>query len=481
MSSIKKNFAYNIILAISQIIFPLVTFPYVTRVLGPKSLGTVSFIDSYAGYFILIAALGIPVYGVREIAKTKTEKQHNKIFSEIFSIHLLLTVIAIVLYFLSLLFYPKLNTTINLFIWGGVMIFSCIFIGEWYFQGIGKFKFIAVRTMIIRLVSIIFLFLFVKDEKDTLNYFLIIVLAVLLNAAINFFYIKKDIKITIVYSLKKLKHHFKPLFYIFFSRASVTLFLFLDTIILGFISSDENVGIFTTALKVTKIPIIVVSSLGVVLIPKLTESFHLGDMKVFNELIRKSVNFVISISIPILFFFFSTSSEIILAFAGKQYIDASVVIKILSPIVLIIGLSNIFSMQILTPMGKDKEVMLSVLLAIIICLVFDFLLIPSLHEIGAAITNFLVESTIALTTFYFARKQLKNIINWKFLFQNIIFSLPSLILVFIVKSYVTNAFWILVLSGTSLAIYFIVLNIFILKNEFYLEMYSKVKNMFYRL
>lgn len=475
MSSIRKNFAYNILLAISQILFPLVTFPYVTRVLGPESLGTVNFVDSYAGYFILIASLGIPVYGVREIAKAKTKEQHSQIFSEIFSIHFILTIFSVLIYFISIIFYPKLGSTINLLIWGGIMIFSCIFIGEWYFQGLGKFKFIAIRTMLIRLLSVIFLYYFVKNKEDTLNYFLIIVFSVLVNAAVNFFHIKKEINIKLIFDLKKIKHHFKPLFYIFFSRAAVTLFLFLDIIILGFLSSDDRVGIFSTALKVTKIPILVVSSLGVVLIPKLTETYHNNEMVVFEELITKSVNFVISLSIPILFFFFSSSSEIILAFAGKQYFDASLVIKILSPIILIIGLSNIFSMQILTPMGRDKEVMFSVLLAIVVCLTLDFLLIPILKQNGAAITNFFVELTVALCTFYFASKQLKNIVNWHFFFKSIIYALPSLVFIYFIKLFASNTFLILILSGVAFIIYFSVLNIFILKNELYIEIYSRIK------
>nr|MBP8061153.1 oligosaccharide flippase family protein [Cloacibacterium sp.] len=121
MASIKKNFAYNILLAVSQVFFPLVTFPYVTRVLGPESLGIVSFVDSFAGYFILIAALGIPVYGVREIAKHKQKEDQSRIFSEIFSIHAILTVFSLAIYFVSVFFYPNFISTYQLFLWGGIM------------------------------------------------------------------------------------------------------------------------------------------------------------------------------------------------------------------------------------------------------------------------------------------------------------------------------------------------------------------------
>lgn len=478
MTSIKKNFIYNVLLALSQVLFPLVTFPYVTRVLGPESLGVVSFVDSYAGYFILIIALGIPVYGVREIAKAKSLAEQSRIFSEIFSIHAVFTIIGLGIYFFSILFYSQFSSIYPLFIWGGVMIFSCVFIGEWYFQGIGEFKFISLRTMLIRLFSLVFLFIFVKTPSDVLNYFLIIVFAVIINAIVNFYYIRKKLDITFSFNKKILKRHFRPMFYIFFSRAAVTLFLFLDTIILGFLSSDVSVGIFSTALKVTKIPILIVSSLGVVLIPKLTESFHEGNQQNVKELLQKSVNFVISVSIPILFYFIATSSQIVLLFAGHNYTNASIVIQILSPIILIIGLSNIFSMQILTPMGKDKEVMISVIIAVVVCLISDFVLIPILAEKGAAITNFLVELTIAIATFFFASKFIKNIVDWHFLFKNIILALPVLFIVYVVKLYVNDAVLILGLSGMFFLIYFAFLNIFVIKNELYLEIFSKIKIMF---
>ena len=264
------------------------------------------------------------------------------------------------------------------------------------------------------------------------------------------------------------------MFYIFFSRASVTLFLFLDTIILGFLSSEKSVGIFSTALKVTKIPILIVSALGVVLIPKLTESFHEGNINHAKNLLEKSVNFVVSVSIPILLFFITMSSQIIFLFAGPHYKGAAVLIQILSPIILIIGLSNIFSMQVLTPMGKDKEVMIAVLIAIGVCLLFDFTLIPIFAEKGAAITNFLVEFTIAIITFFFASKYMKEMINWKLLLKNIILGLPIILIIELLKTYFDNAFMLLLLSGIIFLIYFSILNIWIIKNELYVEMFSKL-------
>lgn len=480
MSSIKKNFAYNIVLALSQVLFPIVTFPYVTRILGPEGLGLVSFVDSYAGYFILLAALGIPLYGVREIAKATTPAELSQTFSEIFSIHLVLTLVCIVFYALTLLLYGNISVTYPLFIWGAVMIFSCIFIGEWYFQGTGKFKFIAIRTMLIRLISIIFLFCFVTEKSDELNYFLIIVVAVIINAFVNFYYIRKEIAIRFLFSREILLKHFRPMFYLFFSRAAVTVFLFMDIILLGFLSSADRVGIYSTGLKISKIPILVVSSLGVVLIPRLTASFHTGDHTYFTEMIRKSVKFVISVSIPILFFFFTTSSEIIYLFAGSQYDDAHTVVKILSPVILIIGLSSIFSMQILMPMGKDREVMIAVFAASAVCLILNFTLIPILAEVGAAITNLFVELVLGAITFFFAAKYMKGIIDWRFLFINILFGVPSILFVYAIRYFGFNEYVILILSGMLFCIYFVIVHYYILKNELLTTVLATLKQRLYR-
>jgi len=477
MASISKNFFYNTALSLSQLVIPIFTFPYVARILGPGELGKVNFADSFAGYFMLFAGLGIPIYGIREIARAEKGKI-NHIFSEIFSIHLLFTSLVSIIYFLIVVFVFKGDHVLYFLLWGLLMLFSSSFIGEWYFQGTGRFKFIAIRTILNRIFFLIVLFLIIKTKSDSVLYFMMIVLSTFLNAIVNFYIISKNVKIKVNFSFMTISRHIKPIFYIFFSRAAITLFLFLDTIILGFLSSDSQVGFFTTALKITKIPIMIVSSLGVVLMPNLADAHSKNNIKIFRELIKKSISFVLGVSIPIVFFFYSCSDYIVEIFAGKQYSQASVLIKILCPIIIIIGLSTIFSQQILIPMKKDKEIMISVLIAITACIIFDFVLITYFNALGAAYTNVIVESIVMLSCFFFATKYLPRFFQIKEVMIYLITAIPALFFNNLVTILTDNVLMILALNITCSAIYFSIVYGIILKNEIFTALQNKIKHFF---
>lgn len=477
MSSIQKNFFYNVVLSLSQLIVPLFTFPYVARVLGPVHLGTVNYADSFAGYFILIAALGIPIYGVREIARAE-KKNIGKTFSELFSLHLFFIIIAIILYFIAMQVIHELNKY-NIFLYcGSIMLFSTAFICEWYFQGLGRFKFIAIRTVLNRFFFFIILFFIVKTKDDSILYFVLIVLSTLVNAVVNFIIISREIKIEFHFSMQIFLKHFKSLFYIFFSRASVTIFLFFDTLMLGILSVEKEVGFFSAALKITKIPIIIISSLGVVLVPNLASAFAKNNIVYFRSLVAKSVDFVLATSIPIVFFFLATSDYIILTFVGEGYAESSVLIKIMCPIIFFIGLSTIFSQQVLLPMKKDKEIMISVSIAVIICFSFDFLLIPHLKAKGAAITNLIVEASLTVSSFIFARKYLDNFFSFKILCKYLIAFLPMIPLLSVPALLSDNIFVILALSIIFSSAYYILIFTLLIRNQMIDNLITKLKNKF---
>ncbi len=477
MSNIQKNFFYNVVLSLSQLIVPLFTFPYVARVLGPIQLGKVNYADSFAGYFILIAALGIPIYGVREIARAD-KKDIGKTFSELFSLHVFFIVIATLLYFMTIQVIHELSKY-NLFLYcGSIMLFSTSFICEWYFQGLGRFKFIAIRTVLNRIFFFIILFFIVKTKDDSIWYFVLIVISTLVNAIVNFIIISKEITIKFHFSKQIFLRHFKSLFYIFFSRASVTIFLFFDTLMLGILSVEKEVGFFTAALKITKIPIIIISSLGVVLIPNLASAFAKNNIIYFRSLVAKSVDFVLATSIPIVFFFISTSDYIILTFVGDGYAESSFLIKIMCPIIFFIGLSTIFSQQILLPMKKDKEIMFSVSIAVIICFSFDFLLIPHLQARGAAVTNLIVEASLTVSSFIFARKYLDDFFSFKILFTYIVAFLPMIPLLRVPALLSDNIFVILALSIIISSVYYITIFTLLIRNQMIDNLIAKLKNRF---
>ncbi len=475
MSSIKQNFFFNAILSLSQVIFPLITFPYVARVILPTGIGEVTFVESICRYIILFSALGIPIYGVREISKVKNEKDKlNKLFTELIIIHFIITILISSIFTASIYFIPLLYEDVEFYFLGLFLILSNVFIIEWYFQGIGQFKFITIRNLIVKSILTIFVFVIVKDKNDVVTYFFLIVTTSIINAVVNFIHALRTVEIVFPINIIELKKHFKPLFYIFSSIAFISIYTLLDTIMLGFMTNDRIVGLYSTGLKVSRIPMMFIGALGVVLIPKLSEYFHQNRLEDFIFLINKSINFVITFSFPILFLTFSLSDSIVVSFAGPSFIEAGSVLKILSVLSLLVGLSNIFGLQILTPMGKDKYLTYSVLIGMIISLLLNLFLIPVYKEKGAAISNIIAETSVTIATIFFANKFIKLIIDWKFVFKTIIFSIPFLFIPNFVSKYLSNNVFIIFLTFVLSGIYFLSIQLFVVKNQLFIDIKNKL-------
>lgn len=475
MYSIKKNFIYNTILSVTQVLFPLITFSYVARVIEPVGIGTVSFIESICRYAILIAALGIPIYGVREVAKLKEDKEGlSKLCSELLIIHFLATFFITVVYLIMVLAIAKLNHNLSYYLLGVLMIFSNIFVMEWYFQGIGDFKFITIRTIVVRLITTISVFFIVTKHEDAFNFFLLTVLTNVINGIVNFWYAKKSLSFNYAFDFVNLKKHLTPLFFIFSTTISISIYVLLDTIMLGFLADEKAVGFYSMALKISKVPMLFVGALGLVLIPQLSFSYSQNDLEKFSSLISKSINFVITFSFPVIFFCLGISDELIHAFAGEQFLGASVTLKILSVVVLLIGMSNVFGMQILTPMGKDRYLTFSVLLGTIVSVSLNFILIPLYQDIGAAITNVIAETVVTCVSLYYAAKFIKFDFDYMFILKSLLYSVPISLFSFGWSFLSNNYLYNLIGTTVVTAIYFVLVQVFIIKNQIIVELKNKL-------
>jgi O-antigen/teichoic acid export membrane protein len=471
MTQIKKNFFYNIILSVTQVLFPLITFSYVARVITPIGIGTVSLVESVCRYAMLISALGIPVYGVREVAKIKGDKiLLSKLCSELLLIHFFATVLISIVYVVIITCSEKLYFNLNYYLLGLLLIFSNVFVLEWYFQGIGDFKFITLRTLIVRILSTISVFFLVTKTSESFNFFLLIVLTNVINGIVNYWYVSKELSFNYFINYNQLKKHLLPLFFIFSTTVSISIYVLLDTIMLGFLADEKAVGYYSMALKISKVPMLFVGALGLVLIPQLSFSFHKNDTGKFKMLINKSINFVITFSFPVIFFVLGVSNELILVFAGKQFLEASTTLKILSGVVLLIGFSNIFGLQILTPMGKDKYLTLSVLLGTITSLSLNFILIPLFKENGAATTNIIAETVVTIASLYFANKFIKLEIDYLFIIRSFLYSIPIYFFSIVWSHINNNYFFILSITSITTIVYFTVVQIYLLRNQIIIEL-----------
>lgn len=404
--SIKKNFAFNFIYTVSGLLFPLITFPYASRVMLADGIGQVQFFTSIITYVSLFSCLGIPTYAIREIARCRDDKSGlNKTSLEILLLHAILTFCGYIVIAFICLFVDRVQEDIPLFLLLSSSIFLTAIGCEWFFKGIEDFKYITIRSLAVKVFSVIYLFVCVKSRADIMQYALYTIMVTVGSNIINLWILRKHLTYSreIVSSLNPWKH-LKPALQIFVLNIVISIYVNLDTVMLGFIQDDKAVGFYTAATRISHIFMMIVSSLGGVLLPRLSNLVKSGDFESFKNLSQKAMDFVVFISTPVTFGLIALAPVLVHIFSGYTYEPAILTLQIIAPTVLIIGLSQVMGMQILYPLGKEKLVILSTSAGAIINLVFNFILIKMWSQDGAAVATILAETTVTITMAIIGRK-----------------------------------------------------------------------------
>jgi O-antigen/teichoic acid export membrane protein len=402
----QKNIFYNVLLAVSQVLFPLITFPYLARTLGPEHIGLINFAESFAKYFVILAALGIPIYGVREIAKlTKEPKERSILFWEILSINFICTIIFSLIFLVCIYFIPNLTQYKELFTWALFYFFLQMFNLEWFFSGLGKFKFIAIRSFFIRLLFILSVFVFIRSKWDFMKYMQMQVILSLILAIINAFQVRKFINFdNVIKENVSLLKHMKPLLVLFLTIFSISIYFSLDTVLLGFLADNESVGYYATALKLNKLVIAVLSAISAAMFPSIMNYFHQKEFDKFNQLIKECFFLLISLSMPLVILFLGCAPEIVEILFGSNYSRAILPLQITTPLIFVVSLSTIFGFQILSALAKDKLILYSAIYGMVISILLSFILVPIFKEIGTAIAILITELVVCASFLYYATK-----------------------------------------------------------------------------
>ncbi|MDR6566550.1 flippase [Chitinophaga ginsengisegetis] len=474
MASIKKNFVFNALLSVSRVIFPLISFPYSSRILGPESIGAVNFVDSYTQYFCILAALGIPIYGVRQVAKLRDNPiDLQKLTSELIVINFISTLGWCVAYYLIAWWTGKLSELPGLHILGSIYLLLYTFPVEWFFQGTENFGYITVRSLLLNVLSLGLLFILVKTEQDVLWYYGITIVVFAMNGGINLIKLTRSVKLT----LKNLeyKKHFRPLFFLFSSQIAINVYVLLDKVILGYLAENKYVGYYSTASKLTKILLTFIGALAIVMVPQMAKAFDSNDMTKARGLFKNSCEFVITISIPIVFGLFCLSDDLVGLISGAQFAPAANSMRILAPIILLIGLNNIFGMQVLIPKGRERLLFMSVTVGMFVSVALNFALIPFFMHNGAALATLATEFAVALVTGYYALKELNERMDWLLIVKTILVCIPFY---FIYKLMPAVPGWVRIISTAVIAgVYYTAVQIWILKNRLWKDQYSKIINL----
>jgi O-antigen/teichoic acid export membrane protein len=468
---LKRNFIYNLLLTGSNFLFPLLTFPYLSRILGAEGLGICNFIMSYGQNFIIIAALGMPVYGSREIAKAGDDKvKRSKLFFELLSIHLLFTFFLLTIYITSIFLYNDFKNYKDLALLGGSLILFNVFSLEWLFTGVNNFKYITIRSIFIRALSIIAIFLLVKKKNDFAIYFIILVCTVFFTVLVDVYYARKFISGKMILSFKGVLTHVKPIFILGIYMVLTSIYSVLPATLLGFLSTKLAVGYYYGANRIIRMVISVFSALIIVMIPLLNQILEEKGKNEYLLLVNKSLNAVISFGIPITFFVFLMANPIVMLLAGKNFINSILLIQIMAPIILIVAFSQVFVLLILSVHRQDNNMVILSVIGMVISLFINIIFIPHFAEKATAISQLIAELLVTLVSYFLARKVVNFNFPLKGFFLNLIFVLPFSIITFLSFKFTHNNFLIITISCLCCGLYFLFYQLFIIRDKFIYEL-----------
>lgn len=474
---LKKNVLYSGFLTSSLYIFQFITYPYVSRVLGVSGIGVCNFAQTIVHYFILLSTLGITSIGVREIAKHKDNKASlDKTFSGVFQTNAILTLFVLVIYIILIETLPPLVPYRRLLYIGVLQIIFNTLSIDWLFKGLENFKYITIRTFWVKIIYVISVFIFVRDEADYYLYFAITAGSVVLNGIINWGYGRRLVKYSWQPLRKMCKLYFLPLFLLGSQIMLQIVYTDFIVIYLGFISDDIQVGLYTTATKILSIVFALYSSFTLVMMPRMSSLCAEGNFEQIKSLINKSFALLYSFAIPCVFFLIIFARETVGIISGPGYEGAIQLLKISAPIILISGIEQILILQLILPLRMDKAFFYNSLAGATVGLILIFLLIPTLLSEGAIIAWGISESAVLLFAYYFIRKKLGNIVDLKMAGKYALSYLPLLGLFIVSTHLFSNRFLAFVISLIVMGLYFHVNLTYFLHNETYIGVLGQLKD-----
>ena len=406
--SIKKNFVMNTILTMSNFIFPLITFPYVSRVLLPSGTGKVAFATSVISYFSMFAQLGIPTYGIRACAQVRDDKYKlSKVVHELCIINFIMMLLSYLVFFGGIVFVERLrNEKILFVIMGSMILFNSIGM-EWLYKALEEYTYITIRSIVFKAIAVSMMLIVVKSQGDYVIYGAISIFAASASNVMNCINAHKYITLKPIENYN-FRQHIKPILIFFGMSCATTIYTNFDTVMLGFMKSDVDVGYYNAAIRIKSILVSIITSLGTVLLPRAAYYIEHDLREEFNYIARKSINFVYIIALPMIIYFIVYAPECIYFLSGNAYEGSILPMQILMPTLLFIGLTNILGIQIMVPLEMEKWVLNSYIIGAIVDLIINILLIPKMGASGAAIGTLIAEIAVMIYQYSKAKTRSKR-------------------------------------------------------------------------
>ena len=471
---IRKNYIYNVSYQILILIVPLITMPYISRVLGADGIGKISYAQSIVAYFTLFATMGISTFGQREISYVQNDrKRRSYVFWETKLLGFITAGIVLLIYFLFIL----VEKDANLYLLLSMSVFAVFVDATWFFQGMEEFGSIVIRNMLVKIVGVVFVFLFVKTKNDIYKYAFSLVFFTLLGNLSMWIELPKHIDLVPFRELRPFRN-FSTVISLFVPTIAIQVYTVLDKTMLGLITKDafEN-GYYEQAVMIAKMALAIVTALGTVLIPRIGYYFEKKDTENIKRLMYRGYKFVWFIGIPMCFGMIAVSKNFVPWFYGDGFIKVSELLNVLSFLILAIGINNVTGMQYLIPTKQQNTFTKTVIIGAVTNMCLNAVLIYFFKSVGAAIASVIAEAVIAIVQLYIVRTEFsaKEIIKSgkNYYISGIVMFAVLLFAGSKLQPSIMNTVLMIVGGG---ALYFAIL--FLLKDEFFIGNVQSVLNRF---
>ena len=400
---LKTNFIYNSIYQILSMIVPIITTPYVSRVLGANGVGVYSFNYSVAAYFVMFILLGLNNYGNREIAKVRdSRRQLSKEFWSIYAFQIIMGITVNVIYIYYCLFIAE-NKIVALIL--GFYTISGMFDVNWFFFGMEEFKITVIRNTVVKLLSTICIFLFVKNQTDTIVYTLILSMSFLVSQLLLWPYLIRKVNFYRP-SISDIKSHIKQNVFLFLTVVAVSIYKTMDKIMLGFFTDTVQVGYYESAEKIIQVPMLLITSLGTVMLPRMSNLVNNHKQQESTRLINKSILFAMFLSSSLCFGIMGVAREFVPVFYGQGFETCIYLFWVLLPSCLFLAFANVVRTQYVIPNQLDNIYVKSVFIGAVVNLIANLVLIKQYYSVGVAVGTLLAEMSVCIYICFKIRKEL---------------------------------------------------------------------------
>ena len=466
MVSIKKNLVYNAILSVSQVLIPLITMPYLSRVLNPDGIGQVNFIDSFASYFISIAELGMVVYSIREVARaSQDEKKLNKLVSELFVLHFITSCIAIIIYLLVVFIFSNKIHDYRLVWFALAYILMNAFSCEWYYWGKEQFRFITIRSLVTRFLGLIAMFLLVRHPDDYYLYYAIIISAGAGNILWNNILLFREVQ----FQFRGLnwKRHLRFLWVTFAMTLFYDIPFMLDNVILGFAGTVFAVGFYSMGIKIVRMAGIIVTDIFHVYYPRMVMLIKESNIGQLRATVSQSLQLINTLTIPISVAILIFSDELVKPFLGNKFLQVATDLRILAFYPFIKSYSIFLSKQILISYQLDKLVLQNFFAGSLIFLLLGYFFSIKWLDKGMCAATMLTELAVVVLNYYYAKRRLPlsiQLFDTRSFLYALISSVPFIGFYFLSKNFWQNSLVILFVSAPLCVVFYFLAQKLVFKN-----------------